>query len=214
MAKKAELEETYERYRRACLGVARAEADRALSDAVLEAAAALHLVHPAVTYQRRFLKADFPVTPTLDCLLRYAPPLFMYRALDVADAWYAGGTRTERGALPELPAKLAAARARLAEATELWSALAARPGVTLSLDGRGPAAAETVAVWLAVGAVVERRHPDRTEYARTSDPRRPARGKCGACGHVLAVPLLRLLDSFPCPTCRRLTHFVVVGRLD
>ncbi len=103
MAKKAELEDAYTRYRAACVTVARAEAAHTPHDAVRAAEASLPLVHSAVTYRRRFLKAE-PAAPTLDCIFRNAPPLFLRGSLDALERWYATGTRTERAALPEVPA--------------------------------------------------------------------------------------------------------------
>jgi len=56
--KKAELEDAYNRYRQSCGVVAQAEASRDCRAAVQAAEATLPLVHAAVTFQRRFLKAD------------------------------------------------------------------------------------------------------------------------------------------------------------
>lgn len=209
MATKAELEAAHARYRDTCAAAARAEADRDFHAAVRAAADGLPLVHSAVAFQRRFLKVE-PDAPTLDVLFRYAPPLFLGAALSAAEHWYAGGTRTERGALPDVPERLAAARRRLTRAAELWAPLAASSGARLTLDGRDTDADEVVAVWLSVGAV----RAAGGGYARTSDPRRPARGKCSACGGVLAAPLAKLLDPFPCPACRQPRPFVIVGRLE
>jgi hypothetical protein len=214
MAKKVELEDAYARYGASCDAVARHEAERALHDAVREAEDGLSLVHPAVTYQRRFLKTETPAAPTLDCLFRYAPPLFLKSALDAVERWYAAGTRTERTTLAEFPERLATARRQLAEAVELWSILASGTGAKLVLDGRAPDATAVVAVWVRIGAVAETRHPDQVAYTRVSDPRRPVKGKCSACGRVLGAPLARLLDPFPCPGCRKPCSFVIVGRIE
>jgi hypothetical protein len=138
--------------------------------------------------------------------------LFLRKHLDAVGAWYAGGTRTEQKALPDLPARLEDARRALERALELWSALAAGPAARLVVDNRDSAACAVTATWVAAGAVTEARLPGRREHARAGDPRRPATGKCSGCGHLLAVPLARLLEPFPCPTCRRPSQFVAVGR--
>jgi hypothetical protein len=212
MAKKAELEADHGRYLASCGAVAQAEAARAFHDAVRQAQTSLSLVNPSATYQRRFLKIETPVTPTLNCILRYAPPLFLSQALDAVEAWYATGTRTERNALPNLPRQLESARHLLGEAVKLWSALAASPDAKVGLDGRCPTASALVATWLALGTVTETRLAGYSEYVRTSDPRRAARGKCAVCGQLLSVPLAKLLDPFPCPKCRQSRVFVIVGR--
>lgn len=213
MATKAELETLYNRYRQACVTVVQAETDRDYHAVVREAEASLPLVHPAVTFRRRFLKAD-PGAPTIERLLRYAPPLFLNRSLDAVKQWYSGGTKTERNALPDILDQLEEARRTLTLATELWSVLAADPSARLRVDGRGPAAGEIVSIWWNLGLVVAKDRAGHREYMRVSDPRRPMEGKCFECGKMLLIPLTRLLDPYPCPGCRKQCHFVIIRRPD
>ncbi|MDY3550975.1 hypothetical protein R5W24_000045 [Gemmata sp. JC717] len=208
MATKAELEAGYERYRAACAATTQAEARNDLRGAIRTAETSLPLVHPAMAYRRRYLTAE-PIAPTLDVLLRNAPPLFLRASLDAVEAWYLSGTRTERAALPDVPGRLTAARGRLAQAVALWGRLSAVPGVQIDLDPACLTSPEIVRVWLAEGAVTVAPAPGALRYTRTSDPHRPAHGKCSGCGHVVGVPLVRLLDPFPCAACRHTCPFVL-----
>lgn len=213
MATKAELADAYARYRLACVAATQAEAIRDFRAAVGAAEAALPLVYPAAAYRRRYLKVE-PAAPTLACVLRYAPPLFLGPSLDAVERWFATGTRTERADLPDLPQQVAAARVRLASAASLWERLAADPAARLWDAELHPEAVDTVRVWQAVGAVDTDGRTGRLGYARASDARRPAEGKCAGCGVTLAAPLARLLDPLPCPACDRTCQFIVVRRID
>jgi hypothetical protein len=212
MATKSELEDIYNRYRESIGRVARAEADRDYRNAVQFAEASLPLVHPAVTYQRRFLKSDHPTAPTVDSLLRYAPPLFLRGSLDAVEKWYSSGTRTERNSLPDVMERVEIARFFLRRATELWSILVAGPMSTLGSEGLTLAESELVAVWVSAGFVRRKELASRVDFIRTSDPRRPMRGKCTRCGASQEATLPQLLDPFPCPACRRPCQFVITSR--
>jgi hypothetical protein len=214
MAKKVELEGLYNCYCQWCESVARAEAARDFRAAVQQAEASLPLVHSAVTFQRRFLKLDNLITPIIDCVLRYAPPLFLRKALDAVEKWYADGTRTERNALPDMPDRFAAARQTLAVAADLWSSLSARPGAGVHIDNRLPAVTRIIPVWLSAGLIVETNQAGRREYARAGDSRRPVRGKCSECGGIRAAPLAQLLDPARCPTCGQMRQYVIISRFN
>jgi hypothetical protein len=206
MATKAELEDAHTRYGRLCAEVAREEAGHASESALAQARTGWQLVFPALAFARRWVKPSALTAPTVDCVLRLAPPLFRGDALDELERWFATGTRTERNSLPDLLAQLASARDALARAVELWRALSVAPGATVRpTDARDSALAR---VWLSVGAVAAGPNGLR----RVSDPRQPARGKCFECGTQLAVPLVKLLESYPCPKCRAPRAFALVGR--
>ena len=209
MAKKAELEYEYNRYHHSCAVVAGAVSRGDFQTAVREAEVSLPLVYPALAYQKRFLKTE-PDAPTLDVLLRYAPPLFWGRAIDAVERWYLSGTRTERGNLPDVSERIASARSRVALARELWSVLDAAPDAHLAVSDRNPAELETVRAWLRLGAVAPSTRFGPQQYERVSDPRRSVCGRCPGCGHTITATLSRLLDPFPCPGCRREHLFVLL----
>lgn len=206
MATKAELEDAHTRYGQLCAEVARAEAGRTVEGALAQARTGWQLVFPALAYARRWVKPAALTAPTVDCVLRLAPPLFRGDALEELERWYATGTRTERNSLPDLPAQLQNAREALVRAVELWRALSASPSaIVRPADARDSAIAR---IWLSVGAVAAGPNGLR----RVSDPRQPARGKCFECGTLLAVPLVKLLEPYPCPKCRAPRAFALVGR--
>lgn len=127
MATKAELQTAFERCEQRRRDVSPLEAARSYAQVVQALLAVLPDQHAAVSYQRRYLKSPAPVTPALDLILRYAPPIFQGGALTAVQQWYDSGTKTERAALPDFPAKIETARAVLAHAVQLWGVLAEHP---------------------------------------------------------------------------------------
>lgn len=211
MATKAELQQGYERCEQIRRGLAAAEAARDFLLAVRQAESALPHQHAAVSFQRRFQKLTFLTTPAVDVILRYAPPFFLGRSLDAVEAWYSGGTPTERKALPDIPARIATARKALAHAVELWGVFAESPSAVL----RPPATPLTDAVvpfWVAATVAVPRPE-DPASYVRVSDPRREAMAKCSCCGRERRAPLADLLEPSRCPACERRCEFVLTRRV-
>jgi hypothetical protein len=211
MATKAELQQAYETFERIRRGWTSAEATRDFPEVVRQTESALTYQHAAVTFQRRFQKLSTLTTPAVDVILRYAPPFFLGRSLDAVEAWYTGGTPTERKALPDIPARIATARKVLDHAVELWGVFAESPSAVL----RPPANSLTAAVipfWVAA-TVVAARPEDPATYVRVSDPRREAMAKCAGCGRERRAPLADLLEPSRCPACERRCEFVLVRRV-
>jgi hypothetical protein len=211
MAKKVELEDDYKKYQQMCEQIAQSEAERDFGKAIQQAEATLPVAHSAVTFQRRFLKAEIPAIPSIDCILRYAPAMFLQKPIDAVEVWYSEGSRTERNAIPEIPDRVAAARKALATATSLWSALSAEQTSKVGFDSRSLVPLGIVPVWLSLGLITETKHLDRLEYQKVSDPRRRAQGKCSECGRAATGALSKLLDPQTCPACRRTNQFVITG---
>lgn len=212
MATKAELQTGYERCELIRLAAGEAEADRDYPTAVQRAESALPHLHAAVTYQRRFLKLVSPTIPPVDCILRYAPPLFLSRALDAVEAWYVGGTKTERTALPDVPERLATARRVMTHAAELWAGFSADPPAPL----RPPVSHWTdkvVPIWSAAGLIAQVSVSGSPGYVRVTDVRRHAAGKCSGCGHIREATLSSFLEARSCPKCGRRRQFVIIRRI-
>lgn len=210
MATKAELQQAYEACERLRRGWTSAEAARDFPGVVRQAESALAHQHAAITFQRRFQKLTTLTTPAVDVILRYAPPFFLGRSLDTVEAWYTGGTPTERKALPDIPARIAAARKVLAHAVELWRVFAESPTAVLSPPAN-PLSAAVIPFWVAAGAVAARPEAPST-YVRVSDPRREAIAKCCGCGRERRAPLVDLLEPVRCPACERRCEVVLVRR--
>lgn len=210
MATKTELQRDYDRYEQIRRGVAAAEAAKDYPAVVRQAESALPLLHAAVTFQRRFLKLPMPVAYAADAVLRFAPAFFLGKAIDAVEAWYTGGTPTERKALPDIPLRIATARKVLAHAVELWGVLAESPMAVLRPPA-SPLSAAVVPLWVSVGAVAQHA-TDRAAYFRVSDLRREAVAKCAGCGRDRRAPLADLLEPPRCPTCQQRCQFVLTHR--
>ncbi len=210
MATKAELQEAYERCEQIRHGVAPLLHNRDFSMAVNLAETALPQQHAAVTFQRRFQHVAAPVAPIIDTILRLAPACFLSRSVDTVETWFLGGTKTERSALPGIPAQIAVARNLLTYAVELWGVLSESPTAVLqpAPDQRNKA---LLPVWLAAAVVAV--HPQGpTSYFRITDPRRHAVAKCSACGRERRAPIADLLEPSRCPSCQRRSDFVLIRR--
>jgi hypothetical protein len=210
MATKAELEAAYERCEQIRRGVAAELHKLDFPAAVKLAETALAHQHAAVTFQRRFQNTIAPTTLIIDLILRYAPPCFLSQSLDTLEAWYLGGTKTERSALPDIPEQIAVARTVLARAVELWEVLAESPTAVLrpAPDSRNKA---LLSVWLS-GAVVAVHPHDATAYFRVTDSRRDAVAKCSACGRERRAPMADFHEPSRCPSCGRRSDCVLIRR--
>jgi hypothetical protein len=214
MATKTELEELHNRYHDSVGRVAQAEAKREYQAAIELAEASLPLVHPDVTYQRRILKSDHPTAPTVDSLLRIAPPLFSRSSLDILEKWFLTGTRTERNSLPDMMSRIEMGRLLLGRATELWSYLSTTPRSSLRIENLPRLEADMVTLWLNAGLVIRIPRAGTFAYMRVSDTRRLVAGKCDQCGDEQIAPKSHLLDRFRCPTCRQRCQFVITRYAD
>ena len=201
MAKKSELHADYNR----CGDLSRrARLARDANDfrsALALAVEALPHLSGAVAYQRRFVKPEQVALPPAELILRLAPPLFARRPLVALAAWAGGLTRAGRAAVPDLPARLEAARGRHAAAVRAWAGFPARPA---------PPAA-VLKVWLAAG-LVER--SSAGGFRRVSDPGRTAVGKCPTCGRRVVATLRGLLGPVTCLGCGRPQRFAVIARAE
>lgn len=211
MATKAELQTAFERCEQRRRDVSPLEAARSYAQVVQALLAVLPDQHAAVSYQRRYLKSPAPVTPALDLILRYAPPMFQGGALTAVQQWYDSGTKTERAALPDFPAKIETARAVLAHAVQLWGVLAEHPTAILRPTATAHDAA-VLPIWISAG-VIAQRPEDPATCSRVSDTRRPAVAKCAGCGRERTALLAELLEPATCPACLHRCVFVLTRRV-
>jgi hypothetical protein len=212
VAKKADLEAAYNRYGVICAEVGRAEQQRDYFAVLQQAETSLSHLRAAIAYQRRYLAVDRPSLPTVDRLLRYAPPLFARRSLDALEAWLGEGKRAERAAYPHLPEQLSAARRAMSLAARLWSEWHVQGPTSLQLSGPDVKAAEAIArVWVTVGAFT-RGLSGAVPYTPVTNLRRDAWGKCHGCGHMYRAKIVALLKPLSCPQCKQVCHFVIAKR--
>ena len=199
MAKKVDLEATYRDYAARCAEAAQAETDRDYQKMLARAETTVPLFGEA------------PRLPSVELILRYAPPLFAWRALDAVDEWYAQASRTDRKAYSDLPDRMQATRGLLALATRLWPSW--RPGPVAAAGSDLAKVAQLLDFWTTYGAVVRRGSTTAPVYALVTHPQRPARGKCARCGHEKEAKWAEFLDATACPHCRATSSFAIVARI-
>jgi len=210
MATKVEMQAALERCEQIRHVVAAALHTLDYVAAVKHAEAALPHQHAAVSFQRRFQNSEAPAAPLVDLILRFAPACFLSRSLDAVEAWYAGGTKTERTSLPDMAGLIVDARRLLSYAVELWGKLSKSPMAVLRL---APDRHSKVLlhVWLSTAAVAT--HPtEPNTYIRVTDPRRDAVAKCSSCGGERSAPMSDFLEPSTCLKCGRRSDFVLLRR--
>jgi len=167
----------------------------------------------AIAYLRRYQQVATPRLLSVAQILRYAPPLFARRSLDRVDQWYSEGSRNERKAYPDLPEQLQAARRTMALAARLWpSWRAATPAATRGEDPK--LSAQLLDFWASYGALVRRDNATPGVCHLVTHSKRQVRGKCARCGQEKPAKWVELLDASMCPSCRAISTFVIVARMD
>lgn len=212
MAKKAELEASFRATQARCAEAARAEADGDFSRVLERAEAAIPLLRESIAFLRRYHKVRFPNLPAVDLILRYAPPLFARRSLDAIDRWFAGASRAERAAYPDLADRLAAARRLLDLAVRVWPCVSAAARQPTSAPNTAEAT-RFLDLWVRMGAVARRHGSQPPAYEPVTHQRRQARGKCPRCARSTEAAWAELLFPFACPHCRATGQFVLVARI-
>jgi hypothetical protein len=210
VAKKADLEASFRACSARCAEATRAEADGDYARVLERAESTLPLLRESIAYLRRYQKVTAPYLPSVDLILRYAPPLFAGQSLDAVAGWFSGASWPERAAYPDLPGRLDAARRRLALAVRVWPAWPAA-AAPQAADPAG--ASELQEFWMRYGAVARRPGAAPPAYEPVTHPRRWARGKCSRCGRSDEAEWADLLAPRTCPHCRAETEFVIVARI-
>jgi hypothetical protein len=211
VAKKADLEASFRACQTRCAEATRAEGQGDYARVLERAESTLPLLRESIAYLRRYQKVKAPYLPSVDLILRYAPPLFARRSLDAVDGWFAGASRPERAAYPDLPDRLDAARRRLALAVRVWPAW---PAAAVRQATDAAEVSGLLDLWMRYGTVARKPGTAPPVYAPVTHPRRRARGKCARCGRSDEAAWADLLVPRICPHCRTEAVFVIVARTD
>lgn len=211
MATKAELESASHRYAAYWASVRSAAVTREYPAAMRAAEASLAVAWAAVAYQRRYQKVERPELPTVEAILRYAPPLFDWQRLDVLDAWLSGAKRTDKALYAHLRADIEASRRSMALAARLWDDADALAPSPVPPEARAAARA-IVTVWTDMGVVALRPESAAAVVRHVTNPEGQVLGKCSVCGTSLQASLNAALNPTACRECGQASEFVIVRR--
>jgi hypothetical protein len=212
MATKVELEAALNRCVEAYETARKAAAAHDYAAAVKAAEASLPDAWQAVAFLRRFREVEKPGLPGVELLLKYAPVVFAWRALDAVEAWFNDANRKDKKAYAHLTADLAAARQALAEAARLWDELDSPLGCPVS-RASSPAAVAALDAWVAMGAVRVQGPAGFGAGRHVSHPTGRFEARCGSCGESHRASLSDFLNPVTCPGCRRASEFVLARRV-
>jgi hypothetical protein len=214
--KKAELEADRDAYVHALDAARTEEAQGQFIHAIKFAIGAWPYVDGMMQYERKYADATFRGVGAIDLVLKYAPMVFHYEALDALGALLKSDKRIERDTADDMTANLAAARERLWENHKLFSHLEADVGqrqdeLRRKLGGDQDRWRATSELWERMGLVV--RVPVANSYRLSLATRlgQLVRGKCPQCGTVAQAPKAMLLEETACPACATKVSFVLLA---
>ncbi len=213
--KKAEME-THRYHYHARMAKARAAQKKGLfRDAVSVAFSSWEFIDGMMQYERRYEDKEFDGIEAIDLVLRFAPLLLDFGALDKLEDLLKQNRRINRNTEENLATRLAEERALLKDIHRLWNLLERHPGILQNelrqhLGGKQDRWRDVAEDWEKMG-LIRRTHADgsyRLALATRLGEIVPA--KCSSCGTVSEAPKAMMLEDTACPHCRSVVPFVLV----
>jgi len=210
---KAELEYEYTLYTNSLAAAKLAEQQGFPKKAVDHALDAWTHIDGMMQYARRYLDAQFDSIQAIDIVLRYAPLMFDFRALERLGGLLKDKRRIEKNTEVSLGDRLAEAEDRMWDNHRLWHHLEWHPGQLQSelrqiLGGNQDNWRAAAELWEKLGLVV--RQVEANSYRLTLATRLGAviEAKCYSCGHRVEAPKAMLLEDATCPSCNLKSAFL------
>lgn len=211
MAKKGELEAAHARHLAHCDAAHRQFAAQQYESALRAAVDSLPTTWEFVAFEKRYRDNEQPALPGVSLILRLAPPLFAWQALETASDWYETAKRADKQRFAHLREDLATARAAIELAGRLWD-----DGDHVEKRILNPKetriAKDILAIWSNMG-VTCRQPPTNSGYRHVTSPTGLVRALCPVCGNAVEATLEEALDSMGCTRCEQFSEFVIVRRL-
>ena len=211
MATKAELELACRRYTSSCAAVRSAAVAHDYPEALRLASDSLGVAWDAVAYQRRYQGVESPELPTVDAILRYAPPLFDRQRVDALDVWVAGAKRADKALAATIRTGIEASRRAMALAARLWDDAEALSPAPVAPGDRAIAKG-IVEVWTAMGVTAARPESGAAVNRHITSPDGRVLAKCSVCGTFHQASLKEVLSPTACRDCGQASDFVIVRR--
>lgn len=212
--KKSEMEADVAEYRSRMAKARAAEGKGMYRLALDSAVSAWDYIDGMMQYERKYEQRDFDSVDAIDFILRYAPLLLDFRALDKLDELLKAYKRIERDTEADMGQKLADARARMWANHRLWEYLETHPQARQDelrqrLGGEQEYWRSVAAGWEKMGLVA--REPAQGSYRLCLSTRlgQIVRGKCPRCGHIVEAPKAMLFERTRCPDCKAEVSFVL-----
>lgn len=192
------------------------EAERAgdYSRAISHAIRAWPFLEGMMQFERRWEGATFKSIPCVDMVLRLAPPLLNWSALDQLETLLRARRAIDRSTSDDLADRLRGARALLALAHSIWRHVQANPGasydaVRADVQGGHSDLRNIIDRWVDMGILVRTGPSSDTRLRLATDLGRAMTAKCSACGENVAMAFRDALHPRSCPKCGDLSEFVL-----
>ena len=184
--------------------------------ALENAVSAWDYIDGMMQYERRYEEAEFNSIPAIDLVLKYAPLLFQYEALEKLAGLLKEQKRIEKHTEADMGARLRAAAERMWSNHKLWTFLDANPDVrqdqlAARLGGDQDYWRSVAEAWEAMGVLLRVRDGWSYRLSMTTRLGQVVDAKCPACGHKAQAPKAMMLERTSCPSCEQLVSFVFTG---
>ena len=213
---KAEMEQHWTQYQAFLTEIGEPIENGDYKTAIELSVAAWEHIDGMMQYERKYNNLETVPLCALDVVLKFAPILFDFKALDKVDTFLKGQRRIEKNADSDLSDARAKARELMWEAHRLWDHIERhthprQDDLRRSLGGdqdRWRSLAET---WERMGLLF--RSPEGGSYRLSFCTRMddPVLAKCPSCGAVGKTPKTRFLDNLACPKCHASVNFVFLA---
>jgi hypothetical protein len=211
------MERDYRNYETKMKTARAAHRDGMYRDAVKFALSAWEYIDGMMQYVRRYENQDFVTVEAIDMVLKYAPLLFDYVAIDSLQAMLTVQRRINRDSTGDMGDNLSKARALMWDAHRMWNhieehAETRQDELHTVLGGDESRWRSIAEAWEDMGLL--QRTPALGSYRLAFITRlgEVVAAKCPSCGEVADAPKAMWLEHTACPRCRAAVLFVIRGK--
>lgn len=214
--KKADLEQHQNEYWRRIHDAQAAELLGSWEEALATALSSLQFVSGMMQYERRYQNAEFESVAAIDLVLRIAPLLFRFDALEELQAFLKTNRQVDKLASDDLEQKVAQARQRMAENHRLYSLLERESQVgqdqlRARLGGARQYWQHLCEAWAKAGVIDRVRNGDTSEISLATRSDQIVAGRCPSCGKTSSMAKSDMLELVACPICQESVNLVLIG---
>ena len=168
-------------------------------------------------YERRYQDREFSSIEAVDVILKHAPLLFDFQALDEVESLLKTQRRIERNTSDDLADRLARARMLMWDAHRMWDHLERHSKANQrelrralgSDQHRWRSLAET---WEEMGLISRKPEAGSHRLSLSTRMSEVILGKCSSCGVVVQAAKSKFLAERTCPKCITRVLFVILAR--
>ncbi len=159
-------------------------------------------------YEKRYCSNSSPPIIALDAIFHFAPPNFLYYALDAIEKHLDEDKRIEKASDHDLRGRVNHAKSLMEVALSLWQRIEQVIPVSSVVDEDQKG---ILADWQRGGIVTTTIRGNTPHYSFALELNSVWTGKCECCGVMVRGAKVQFLNVKRCPSCRGLGRFVLVS---